>query len=370
MPKNTHYAIGLMSGTSMDGVDAALIQTDGLNRTTFIDSASIAYPLDFHHLLKKTEQTIRALQGQYDHTLRIDGIPLTEIIDTSTQYHIEAAKMLNRTADIIGYHGQTFYHNPRQKTSIILGSPETMAKTLQTPVVFHFRKNDIEHGGVGAPFAPIYHYALAHTHAPCAFINCGGIANVTLIQTQNLDDLSAFDCGPGNGLLDRFIKIKTNNRVMMDEDGQFSLHGAVNQHVLDALWQDSCPGFYVAPCPKALDIQDLILPKACLALSLEDGCATLATFTAHVIATHVKTAKTIFVAGGGFYNPTILTALQAACQNQTIKTADEMNWHLKSLEAQLFAYLAVRHLKNLPLSYPKTTGVPHPLTGGERFEPF
>lgn len=363
-----HNAIGLMSGTSMDGVDAALIQTDGLNRTTFIDSACITYPLDFHRLLKITEGTIHALQGQYDDTLRIDGVPLSEIIDTSTEYHMRAVQLMNKKADIIGYHGQTFYHNPREKISIILGNPEAMAKTLQTPVVFHFRKNDIEHGGVGAPFAPIYHYALAHTHAPCAFINCGGIANVTLILTKNLNDLSAFDCGPGNALLDRFVKIKTNNQSVMDENGQYSKKGIINTDILKILWQNSCPGFYDATPPKALDIHDLILPDALLSLSLEDGCVTLATFTAHVMAKHVTHAQTIFVAGGGFYNPTILSALQAACPNQIIKTADAMNWHLKSLEAQLFAYLAVRHLKNLPLSYPKTTGVPHPLTGGERFE--
>lgn len=362
-----YRSIGLMSGTSMDGVDAALIETDGENNTRFIDAAHITYPLDFHHLLKKTEHYIRSVHGVYDLSHTIDGVPLHDIIGESTQFHIKAVQLLQTQSDIIGYHGQTFYHKPQDKISVILGDPLKMAKTLNTPVVFHFRKNDIEHGGVGAPFAPIYHHALAHSYTPCAFINCGGIANITLMPSPDIHDLSAFDCGPGNCLIDRFVKIKTNHQMMMDENGQFSMHGSVNQHVLETLWQDSCHGFYDAPPPKALDVHDITLPDACLSLSIQDGCATLTAFTAHVMAKHLQDIKTIFVAGGGFYNPSILKALQNACPHSNIQTADDMSWHLKSLEAQLFAYLAVRHLKKLPFSYPKTTKAPHPLTGGELF---
>ena len=385
-----YYSIGLMSGTSMDGVDAALIKTDGQNNIDFITCATIDYSPEFQTLLKKTEQLIQAQNGIFDDTQIIPGesISVHQVITKSTDYHAQAVQKILRNVPgdqsipwVIGYHGQTFFHQPAQKRSVILGYPQILAATFQMPTVFHFRENDIAHGGHGAPFAPLYHFALcAHSNlTPAAVINCGGISNISFIPNSNDNAIQAFDIGPGNTLIDRLVRLKTNGSMLMDRDGVFGKQGKCHHHLTKILIDKSCikPGFYDKMGSKSLDVNDLQLPQEIIDLSLEDACATLADFTSYLIAKTIipLTPKHIILAGGGWKNPIILERLRyhinKICPKGgiQIERADAFGFRSQSMEAEIFAYLAVRSIKKLPLSLPNTTNVPYPLIGGVIFQP-
>lgn len=418
-------AIGTMSGTSMDGIDVALIQTDGINHIKQLADYSLRYPSWFHLLLKAAEYTVRQQQGNLtlaaNHFLsalnqylkqefnlndnqtssRADELhsqffnavnrPLNfdNVIFYSTKLHCEAIQQLLEQAnyqaeqiDVIGYHGQTLLHKPEYRITVQVGNAQYLAKQLGITVVSDFRHNDVQHGGQGAPFAPLYHQALATQDnlVPCAVINCGGIANITVINGQAPEDLLSFDIGPGNGLIDRWIKQQTQGQMQMDVDGQFGLRGKVDTHVLSqlhskAILNEQGINFLTVPPPKSLDIADLALIPDLNHLSLADGCRTLEAFTAECIAAAlelIKIAKwplpnSLILVGGGWYNPVIQQELAERLATQDIKllTAETIGWNNKALEAQIFAYLAVRSLQSLPISLPQTTGVPYPLTGGK-----
>lgn len=385
-----HFSIGLMSGTSMDGVEAALVQTDGQDVCNFIDEASISYDRNFQRLLKKTESIIHKQDGTFDLQQYIEkGITLQNVINQSTLFHYKAIeKVLNNNPHIkeedyiIGYHGQTFFHHPEKGKSIVLGNPMKMAQYFRRKVVADFRKNDVLHGGNGAPLAPIYHYFLAQksNKIPAAFLNCGGILNITCVENNNEKEVVAFDIGPGNVFLDQFVKIKTNYAYTFDKDGLFGKNGKCHFDLLNLLDEQSCVKkyFYNKEPPKALDISDFYLPPEILNLSLEDGCKTLAYFTAKKIADSLIFIKIFpnnwYVSGGGFNNPNILEALhyyfkKSTTNPFTLNHSDILGYPSKSLEAQLFGYLAIRSYYNFPLSFPQTTGVKKPLTGGFLYFP-
>jgi anhydro-N-acetylmuramic acid kinase len=388
--EDNYYSIGLMSGTSMDGVDAALIKTDGQKNIAFIAAATVDYAPEFHTQLKKTERLIQNQNGIFDERQIIPGqnISVHQIIKKSTDYHKQAVQKILSTINkeqyapwVIGYHGQTFFHQPEQKKSVILGYPQILATTFQIPAVFHFRENDIAHGGQGAPFAPLYHYALC-TNAnltPAAVINCGGISNLSFIPNNNENDIQAFDIGPGNTLIDRIVYLKTNGSMLMDKDGMFGKKGTYHHNLLQTLINKSCikDGFYEKAGTKALDVNDFQIPEEILNLSLEDACATLADFTSYLIAQSITplNLKHIILAGGGWNNPIILERLHYYVNkidqkdDLKIKEADAFGFRAQSMEAEIFAYLAVRSIKKLPLSLPNTTNVPYPLTGGIIFQP-
>lgn len=386
-----YYAVGLMSGTSMDGVDSALIHTDGESYANFLDHDFIPYPSDFQKKLKQVEKYISSQKGifSYNHAIS-EHETIADIIQQSTQYHINCAqKLLQRNNSLlknqicfIGYHGQTFFHNPPQKISVISGDPAFMANVLKQPVFFHFRDHDLQNNGKGAPLAPIYHFCIAqHSQiTPSAFINCGGIANISIIPDHNVNDMIAFDIGPGNTLLDSFIKQKTNNLYQMDRDGLFGKQGQVCEKSIGVLENESClqKDYYYSAPPKALDISDFHLPESIQQLSLEDGCKTLAYFTAKKIVDSTNfmsiLPKRWFVSGGGFQNPNITEGIhyyfiQKNMTNISLEKTDVLNFPSQSLEAQLFAYLAIRSHLQLPISFPKTTGIQKPLTGGIYYEP-
>ncbi len=369
--------LGLMSGTSMDGIDCALINTDGQTHFEFIDELIMNYPAEFQHQLKQAE--LQARLGQRD---------FSELSSLSTQYHIDIVKNIlkknglhNKALKAIGYHGQTIYHNPRQNISLQLGEPRYMSAKLDIPVIFNFRQDDLKQGGQGAPIAPIFHQLLASklNFIPAAMVNCGGISNVTLIPSKDSSDLIAYDAGPGNVLIDRVIRQQTSQQ--MDKNGEFAKQGIVNQNLLSLLYEQSCiinnKNYYEQPPTKSLDSQDFTLPKEIFELSIYDQCKTLAAFTAKIIVDSLQLVeskikpKHWILSGGGWYHPVIY---QEFCQrlmqinpDSKIYKAEELNLHNNSIEAQLMAYLAARKLKELPITFPKTTGVNHPLTGGEIF---
>jgi anhydro-N-acetylmuramic acid kinase len=318
---------------------------------------------------------------------------LESVIAHSTTLHARAVKELLKKSGyqapqikVVGYHGQTLLHQPGRGRSVIVGDGQSLANDVGIAVVNDFRRQDIACGGQGAPLAPLYHQALAvrDQRLPLIVVNCGGIANVSIIMNSNPLDLIAFDTGPGNVLCDRLVRLRTQGHAQMDAEGHYGLKGVVDPSVLKALYaqsmiQDGASYFLKKP-PKSLDSGDIQLIPELETLSLEDACRTLETFTAQTIVDSVAAVVTDFpvqwiIAGGGFKNPVIVVALQERVSekigNQLIlKQADEIGWHSQSLEAQMFAYYAVRHLQNKPISFPNTTGVSHAVCGGCFFEPL
>ncbi len=322
-------------------------------------------------------------------------LSLAHIIDYSTDLHCLAIQQLlaktsypSEHIDVIGYHGQTLFHKPSAHITLQVGEGQTLANALGIAVVNDFRQNDIKHGGQGAPFAPLYHQALAIRDqlTPCAVINCGGVANITIVQGQQAKDLLSFDIGPGNGLIDRFVKQRTQGKQVMDKDGLFGLQGQVNLAVLEqlrreALLTEAGINFLTLPPPKSLDIGDFKLLAIFDSLSIEDGCKTLAAFTVdciihalqliHLMKPEWPLFPRLILAGGGEYNPVIQQELTDRLSQQaiTLLTTEAIGWHNKALEAQIFAYLAVRSLQQQPISFPETTGVLYPLSGGTLYYP-
>lgn len=409
-------SIGLMSGTSMDGIEAALIETDGTpNLLRPLGHISMPYSPRFKVLLKAAEYAVKKCKGDLESAkayytdaikdylknelgileTQSTSISLEDVIQHSTELHgIAVKKLLNQEnlspsqIDVVGYHGQTLYHHPEEKISIIVGNGQQLANDLGITVVNDFRSQDIAAGGQGAPFAPLYHYALAvrDDKVPIAVVNCGGISNISLILNKNEEAVIGFDTGPGNALIDRLVRQRTQGQENMDTDGHYGKQGRVDKTILDALIQKSIvklnQNYLLKPPPKSLDYGDMVLIPELNNLSIEDACATLETFTAETIVNSldllaiepIDYPKQWILAGGGWHNPVIVQALKTCLQQKIgkhvqILTADEMGWNSQAMEAQIFAYFAVRSLKNLPLSVPGTTGVPKPLSGGRVYSP-
>lgn len=422
-------SIGLMSGTSMDGIDAALIETDGTpQHLRSLGHCSMHYDPAFITLLKAAEYTVRQHKGNWATAIQAypqgvmdylrdclgvsethlntryaqlseylkdenGSISMAAVIAHSTHLHAELVKtLLNKmgmTANdvaVIGYHGQTLFHQPDRNISIVVGDGQALAKTVQITVVNDFRRQDVEAGGQGAPFAPLYHQALAvrDQKIPLAVVNCGGISNVTLIPSADPNDLIGFDTGPGNALLDQLVKQRTQGQENFDKDGHYGKQGSVDNTVLAALYEQSIikdkQNYFLTLPPKSLDYGDLKLIPALEGLSLPDACCTLAAFTADSIVRSLDliahgnaprfTPPTHWVlAGGGWKNPVIREAFEKRLTKKLgpetkIFSADDLGWSSQYMEAEIFAYLAVRRLNQQPISFPGTTRVPKPLTGG------
>ena len=391
MFKDSFIAIGLMSGTSMDGIDAAIIKTDGKTKVEHLGYVYLAYPHHFQTLLKAAENAVARVQGdlaQAERYLQQHAFPtLAEITFQITDYHVKAVQQLlakfaidARLCEVIGFHGQTLWHNPAQQQSLQIGDGQQLAQATGIKVVKQFRQNDLQQGGQGAPLVPLYHQALAMENQcilPLIVANCGGIANITYISGSSENAVWGFDTGPGNVLLDRLVRERTENREFMDKDGCYGLQGHVHLATLQQLWATAVlkdgQNYLSQLPPKSLDSHDCHLIPMLADLSMADACATLAAFTAETLVQGAKLIgqvmpKTWVLAGGGWSNPVIKTQLQACLGDETqLLLADEVGWYSQAMEAECFAYLAVRCLLNLPLSVPQTTGVTKPLTGGELF---
>ena len=357
-------ALGLMSGTSLDGVDVAMIETDGKRVKAFGPSGYRPYTdVERRVLLQAlTEATrLRAREAR-------PGI-LHEAERIVTAAHAEAVasfKSQNRVSsediDIVGFHGQTVLHRPADRITVQIGDAAALARAIHIPVMHDFRAADVAAGGQGAPLVPVYHRALAQSlerEGPIVVVNIGGVSNITYIDG---DTLIACDTGPGNALLDDFMHRTTGQRF--DCDGRLAAQGTV-----DAAWiaEALSDPFFASPPPKSLDRNDFA-KRVLRNVAPADGAATLTAFTAAAIAKIVallpKLPKSWVVAGGGARNFTMLRMLREHLQPASVEAADALGWSTDSIEAQAFGFLAARGLKGLPLSYPATTGVPIPMTGG------
>jgi anhydro-N-acetylmuramic acid kinase len=358
-------AIGLMSGTSLDGVDVALIETDGKRIKSFGPSGYRPYTETERGLLRQ------ALAEAVDLPQR-DARPgiLREAERAVTLAHAEAVVAFTaqnhiscEDIDIVGFHGQTVLHRPEQNMTVQIGDAAALAKAIHITVMHDFRAADVAAGGQGAPLVPVYHRALAQSldrEGPIAVVNIGGVANITYID--GADTLIACDTGPGNALLDDHI-FRTMGQPF-DCEGRSAAQGTVDvAWVMRALEHP----YFALPPPKSLDRNDFASLKL-REMSAADGAATLTAFTAEAIARIVpslpKEPRSWIVAGGGARNLTMLRMLRERLQPATVEAADALGWPADSIEAQAFGFLAARGLKGLPLSYPATTGVPIPMTGG------
>ncbi|MCX5493506.1 anhydro-N-acetylmuramic acid kinase [Kaistia dalseonensis] len=354
---------GLMSGTSMDGVDGALIATDGEEVEAFGPTTFRPYSDDERAVLRAALARATTLD---DRAARPDVLAEAERIITDA--HAEAVEALLARADVdagrvglVGFHGQTVFHAPARRLTIQIGDGAALARRLGIPVVYDFRAADVASGGQGAPFVPVFHRALvraAGLAGNVAVVNIGGVGNVTRIGADG--SVVAFDTGPGNALIDDLVHERTG--AAMDRDGALSSAGTVQLQSLAELMDD--PWFSLPP-PKSLD-RDAFSRRPVARLSTADAAATLAAFTAESIARAVALAggaDRIIVCGGGAHNPAILRLLAKASAAE-VSTADDLGWSGDFMEAQAFAYLAARSLAGLPLSFPETTGVPYPMPGG------
>ncbi len=360
-------AIGLMSGTSMDGVDAAIVTTDGVRIEALGPTASRGYS-------PKERGVIRAAVDAAQDWARRTPPPqaLHRASELITAAHSEVVQQLLKghvgKIDLIGFHGQTVLHRPDQHWTVQIGDGAVLATEVGLDVIADFRTADVAAGGQGAPFAPLYHKALVDSAAPNSFpngpvvvVNLGGIANVTYIEG---DTVLAFDTGPANGPIDDWVA--SHNRGSFDQDGAIAAKGTVDEaRIAEALEH---PFFDRLP-PKSLDRLDFTMRLA-EGLSLEDGAATLTAFSAASLGAAARyfpgqPAVWIFC-GGGRHNPTLLRMSAEKVSGRCL-SAEDMGWRGDYLEAEAFAFLAVRSSKGLPLSLPTTTGVPAPTCGGVRF---
>jgi anhydro-N-acetylmuramic acid kinase len=357
-----YTAIGLMSGTSLDGVDAALIETDGQD---------IIRPLGF--LTRPYPQSLREALRRCFGKSRLDAAGREAELEM-TLFHADTVRELLALTpaakpDLIGFHGQTILHEPDKKRTVQIGDAALLADETGLDVIYDFRSNDVASGGQGAPLAPLYHAALAKAQGlepPLAVLNIGGVANITVIG-ENEADLIAFDTGPGNALMDDMMKTRLG--AAFDRNGHTAAKGLADQKAI-ARWMEH-PHFS-RRIPKSLDRDAWDIADDLAALSTEDALATLMAFTVRSIAAgfeHLpEPPKACYVCGGGRHNETLMVALQMALPCD-VRNIDILGWNGDATEAECFGYLAVRSLLKLPISFPGTTGVPKPMTGGTLTRP-
>jgi len=347
------WAVGLMSGTSMDGIDAALIRSDGNGSVTAAAFLSLPYDSEMRRHLRSV------LGGKG---------PVAEVERELTLRHAEAVRRLLADAGlpasavrVIGFHGHTILHRPQQGRTWQIGDGALLAAETGIDVVADLRSNDVALGGEGAPLVPLYQAALAAGLArPLAVVNIGGVANVTWIG-EGEEDVLAFDTGPGNALVNDWVERHTGEPL--DLDGALARRGKVDEALLARLLDN--PYFGRKP-PKSLDRDDFTA-DAVAGLSLEDGAATLTAFTAATIARAAEhfpvPATRWLITGGGRHNPTLMAEL-AQRLGAPVEPVEAVGWQGDALEAQAFAYLALRSLEGLPITLPTTTGVSRPASGG------
>ncbi len=350
------WAVGLISGTSMDGVDAALIRTDGETVSDVGPALMIPYEEGFR-------EQFRGYLGK--------RTAPSEIIETFTRLNADAVlKLIEKSgfsADdvgVVGFHGQTLFHDAPNGITVQIGDGQLLSDLTDINVVADFRSNDVKSGGEGAPFAPLYHRALAaSTEKPLMVLNLGGVANVTYMDEETI---LAFDTGPASAMIDDWVLEKAG--LPFDDGGAIAAKGQVQDTVLASLLDN--PYFAKVP-PKSLDRDDFSASPVA-GLSLEDGAATLTAFTVKSVARALEHCpqrpKRWLVTGGGRKNQAIMSGI-AKEVGATVEPVESAGWRGDELEAEAFAFLAVRSLRGLPLSLPTTTGVSAPMTGGTVFSP-
>ena len=361
--------MGLMSGTSGDGVDASIVKTNGINEYESIKDKYFEYDLKIYkdiHNLKEKIHKIEHLEKYKDEINNLER--------NITIFHAEIIKQLNVSDNtIIGFHGQTIYHNPDEKISRQLGNGKLLNQLTNKDIVFNFRKNDILNGGQGAPLTPAFHHLISVTNEiklPVCFLNIGGISNITIVEDrENLSELISKDIGPGNCLIDSWIRKNSNKKF--DQDGKLALSGTKNEIIFEQAQE-----LYSNRNSKkklSFDVNDFDISFV-RGLSLSDGVTTLTDFTASIIGEELSLSLKkfknksldILICGGGRKNKILIKKIQENISpNFNLRLIDDYKINGDFIESQAFAFLAIRSFQGLPISFPSTTGCKKASTGGE-----
>jgi len=365
-----YTALGLMSGTSGDGVDVSIISSDGVDQYSEIINKYFKYDQKIYENLHKLRLKI----------LKSDDLKknVNEISNFEREITLFHAKIVNnileftnKNIDFIGFHGQTIYHNPLEKISKQIGDGNLLSQLTKKTVIYNFRQNDIKNGGEGAPLTPVFHKLIVNQKKiklPVCILNIGGIANVTAIGEQEKNNFLSRDLGPGNCLIDEWIRNNTKNNF--DNDGKIASQGIINQLILN----QALDNFDNRPNQNTLsfDTKDFSLGFV-RGLSIEDGAATLTDFTGRIIGTGLLSLLSkekeklwkILVCGGGRKNTTLIKKIKNRIpKNLVIQYIDDYGIDGDYVESQAFAYLAIRSFLKLPITFPSTTGCKEPCTGG------
>jgi anhydro-N-acetylmuramic acid kinase len=360
-------AIGLMSGTSSDGIDASIIKSDGEGLLNLIGDFFFPYE-------KKTKRKIRKLKEKINKPsdLEKNKIEISSLEKEITILHSQAVNTLvqkikiNKSAiDLIGLHGHTIFHSFLKKKSKQLGNGKVLSELTGINVIYDFRENDLKNGGQGAPLVPIYHKLLQKKlklKTPVVFVNIGGISNLTYLNKD--DEIISFDSGPGNFLIDKLLQLKSKDKIQYDKNGIIAFKGKIDQNILNSYLSDP---YYKKFSPKSLDVNNFNLSPA-RRTSLENLVTTLSELTSLTIVNALNffsgTPQEIILCGGGRKNKYIQKRIKKESNIRTIKI-DDYKINGDFVESQAFAYLAIRSFLKKPITFPKTTGVSKPMTGGK-----
>ena len=382
MKNKIYTAIGLMSGTSMDGVDVSVIRSDGFNEFINVLDEYFEYNESLHRKLIELRNLISS-----NNDLELYSSRLNRLEREITIFHSEIVGKISLKykdeIDFVGFHGQTIFHSPKKKISKQLGDGRLMSQLIKKKVIYDFRQQDILNSGQGAPLTPIFHNLLSknidekyQTKFPICFLNIGGISNITKIikDEGNIEEnLEAFDLGPGNCMIDDWVRKNSKNNF--DKKGLIAKSGKIDQLILN----QAIDNFNTDAYEKSLDIKDFDI-SFLRGLSLEDGCATITNFTAYLIAKGIKHAIQnndelikILVCGGGRKNDFLIETIKNYLfdkKNIILNLIDDYNLNGDFIESRAFGYLAIRSYLDLPISYPKTTGCKKPTVGGRLAKNF
>jgi anhydro-N-acetylmuramic acid kinase len=359
--------LGLMSGTSMDGIDAAIIDTDGMVADRLNLSISVGYDKKMKNKIISAVSDAATFKKPGETSQTIVGLEreLTEMHADVVDRLLKQSNMTPADLDLIGFHGQTILHRPEASWTWQIGDGAMLARLTGIDVVNDFRSADVAAGGQGAPLAPLYHQALFKgktEHPAIAVINIGGVANVTTMVFVGHDPwLKAFDTGPGNALIDDWMTKHTG--AAMDKDGATAATGTVNETLLAKWLHDD---YFAAPPPKSLD-RNYFRLEGLGGMSVEDGAANITAFTVSSIQLAIEhmTAppNAWYVSGGGRHNKEMMNLLRVSLQ-VPVEPVEAIGLDGDMMEAEAFAFLAARSKLRLPLSQPSTTGVKEPVSGG------
>ena len=362
--------LGLMSGTSGDGVDASIISSDGIDQYEEILNRYYKYDQKIYENLHNLRGKILKFSNLIEKKNEINNLE-KEITLFHAKIVNEISKLIDKKVDFIGFHGQTIYHNSLEKISKQIGDGNLLSQLTKKVVINNFRQNDIKNGGEGAPLAPVFHRLIVKQKKidlPVCVLNIGGIANVTAIDEYNDDSFLSRDLGPGNCLIDEWVR--SNTKEKFDKNGAIAKQGKTNELILNQALEN----FENRPNQSSLsfDTKDFSLGFV-RGLSLEDGAATLTDFTGRIIGaglfSFLSNARDklwkVLVCGGGRKNLTLIERIKfRTLKNLVIQPIDDYGVDGDYVESQAFAYLAIRSYLKLPISFPSTTGCKEPVTGG------
>ena len=383
MKKKLYTAIGLMSGTSMDGIDISLIKTDGFDQFINILDEYHEYDENLHKHLVNLRNLIHNHKDLEKYSKQLVELE-REITLFHTKFIRDLMQKYNEKIDFVGFHGHTIFHDPKKKISRQLGDGNLISQLIKKNVVFDFRQEDLKNGGQGAPLTPIFHNLLSNNindkykiGFPILVMNIGGITNITqsFKDHDNIEEnLKAFDLGPGNCLIDDWVRKNSNKRF--DDNGSIAKSGKIDKLILN----QAIENFKIIAYENSLDIKDFDISFA-RGLSLEDGCATITSFTGYLIAKGIEYSYDqnynnpikYLICGGGRKNNFLIECIRSHLgkkNNIILEPIEKYGFDGDYIESQAFGYLAIRSFLKLPISFPNTTGCISPTVGGKLVKNF